>query len=342
MSVIEHFWYRLRPAHLLLIPLSLLFRAAVWARRALYARGILRSERLAVPVVVVGNISVGGTGKTPLVLWLADLLRSEGWRPGIVTRGHGGTQQVQEVTPDSDPARAGDEPVLLARRSGVPVFAGRRRSAAARALLAAHPQCDVVIADDGLQHYALARDIEIAVVDGERRFGNGWLLPAGPLREPVRRLEQVDAIVVNDSGVIGDSGMIDGGLLPKLRTARHQMKLRGASLVNVRDPRRSVPPEAFANGPVHALAGIGHPQRFFEHLRRLGLTVRPQPFPDHHPFTPEDLAFAQDAPLLMTEKDAVKCRAFARETWWYLPIAAQVDPALAALVLDKLKRYHGP
>jgi tetraacyldisaccharide 4'-kinase len=330
MSVIEHFWYRLRPAHLVLIPLSLLFGAAVWVRRRLYARGILRSERLAVPVIVVGNISVGGTGKTPLVLWLAELLRSQGWRPGIVTRGYGGTQRVQEVTPVCDPAGPGDEPVLLALRSGGPVFAGRRRPAAARALLAAHPECNVLIADDGLQHYALARDIEIAVVDGERRFGNGWLLPAGPLREPVRRLEEVDAVVVNGGGV------------PKLRAAQHGMTLHGASLVNVSDPRRAVTPAAFADRPVHALAGIGDPQRFFEHLRRLGLTVRPHPFPDHHAFTPDDLAFARDMPVVMTEKDAVKCRAFARETWWCLPVAAQVDPALAALVLDKLKRRHGP
>jgi tetraacyldisaccharide 4'-kinase len=331
MSVIEHFWYRLRPAHLVLIPLSLLFGAAVWVRRALYARSILRSKRLAVPVIVVGNISVGGTGKTPLVLWLAELLRAQGWRPGIVTRGYGGTQRVQEVTPDSDPASAGDEPLLLARRSSVPVFAGRQRAAAACALLAAHPECDVLIGDDGLQHYALARDIEIAVVDGERRFGNGWLLPAGPLREPVRRLEQVDAVVLNGGGVLTKPGAV-----------QHEMTLHGDSLVNVHDPQRVAVPAAFKDRPVHALAGIGDPQRFFQHLRRLGLTVRPHPFPDHHAFTPDDLAFAQDLPLLMTEKDAVKCRAFARESWWYLPVAAQVDPALATLVLDKLKRRHGP
>ncbi len=331
LSVIEHFWYRLRPAHLVLIPLSLLFGAAVWTRRALYARGILRSERPAVPVVVVGNITVGGTGKTPLVLWLAELVRSQGWRPGIVTRGYGGTQQVQEVTVNSDPVSAGDEPVLLARRSGVPVFAGRRRTAAARALLAAHPECDMLISDDGLQHYALARDIELAVVDGERRFGNGWLLPAGPLREPVRRLHEVDAVVVNG-----------GGVLTKPRVPQHDMTLHGTGLVNVRDPQRAAAPAAFAGGPVHAVAGTGDPQRFFAQLRRLGLTVRGHPFPDHHAFTPDDLAFAQDAPVLMTEKDAVKCRAFARESWWYLPVTAQIDPALAPLVLDKLKRRHGP
>ena len=331
MSVIEHFWYRLRPAHLVLIPLSLLFGAAVRLRRTLYARGILRSEQPGVPVVIVGNISVGGTGKTPLVLWLADLLRSRGWRPGIVTRGYGGTQRVQEVTVGSHPDSAGDEPVLLARRSGVPVFAGQRRAAAARALLAAHPECDVLIGDDGLQHYALGRDVEIAVVDGERRFGNGWLLPAGPLREPVRRLEDVDAVVVSG-----------GGVLSKSRAAQYDMTLHGESFVNLRNPRRVAGPAAFTDRPVHALAGIGYPRRFFEHLGRLGLRVRPHPFPDHHAFTADDLAFAEDTPLLMTEKDAVKCRAFARESWWYLPVVAQVDPALADLVLDKLKRRHGP
>ena len=185
MRVLEHFWYRVRPGHLILYPLSLIFGTVAAVRRTLYRLGWLHSEHLRVPLIVVGNISVGGTGKTPLVIWLADLLRQQGYRPGIVTRGYGGTERLQEVRSDSNPRVAGDEAVLLARRSDVPVFAGRKRFEAARALIAAHPCCDVIISDDGLQHYALGRAIEIVVVDGERAFGNGWLLPAGPLREPV-------------------------------------------------------------------------------------------------------------------------------------------------------------
>ena len=317
MAVIDTFWYRIRPAHLVLYPASLLFGAIVAARRWLHARGMLRSERLPVPVIVVGNISVGGTGKTPLVIWLARTLARHGFKPGIVTRGHGGTTEVQPVAPQADPARAGDEPVLLAQRSGCPVYAGRRRVQAARALLAAHPGCDVLISDDGMQHYAMQRDLEIAVVDGQRQFGNGLLLPAGPLREPPRRLASVDAVVVNG-----------GSLIARVRARQYAMELGGRQLVNLADPHRVETPSAFAGRILHAVAGIGNPGRFFAHLRALGLEVRPQPFPDHFAFTPDDLAFAGDDPVVMTEKDAVKCRAFARPGWWYLPVDAQVDAQL--------------
>jgi tetraacyldisaccharide 4'-kinase len=329
MAIIDTFWYRIRPAHLALYPASLLFGAIVATRRWLHVRGILRSERLPVPVIVVGNISVGGTGKTPLVVWLARLLAQHGFRPGIITRGHGGTTDVQPVAPDSDPAHAGDEPVLLAQRGGCPVWAGRRRVQAARALLAAHPRCDVLISDDGLQHYAMQRDVEIAVVDGQRQFGNGLLLPAGPLREPLRRLGSVDAVVING-----------GNLIARVRARQYAMELLGQRLVNLLDAHRSEPPAAFAGRAVHAVAGIGNPQRFFAHLRALGLVVRPQPFPDHFAFTPEDLAFAGDDPVVMTEKDAVKCRAFARCSYWYLPVDAQVDAQLGADIIQALKALH--
>lgn len=331
MRLSDHFWYRIRPAHLVLIPASLLFGLAVHLRGLLYRRGWLRIERLPVPVVVVGNITAGGTGKTPLVLWLAGWLRAHGWRPGIVTRGYGGSATLQEVTPQSDPARVGDEPLLLARRSQLPVYVGRDRAAAARALLAAHPACDVVITDDGLQHYRLARDIEIAVVDGERRFGNRWLLPAGPLREPVSRLGRVDAIAING-----------GSFLDGVRAPQYSMRLQGATFRSLRDPRLSAPPERFRDVAVHAVAGIGNPQRFFRQLRSLGLDVRPHPFPDHYAFAADDLAFAGDEPVLMTEKDAVKCLGFVRDNYWYLPIDADVDPQLAQRVADLLKSPHGP
>jgi tetraacyldisaccharide 4'-kinase len=326
----DRFWYHIRPAHLVLIPMSLVFRALVRVRAELYRRGVLQVVRVPVPVIVVGNITVGGTGKTPLVLWLSDWLRAHGWRPGIVSRGYGGSGRVQAVTPQSEAAQVGDEPLLLARRLRVPVSIGRQRTAAARALLARHPECNVILSDDGLQHYRLARDVEIAVVDAELRFGNGWLLPAGPLREPVSRLNRVDAVVVNGAGFLG-----------RLRTPQYGMRLAGACFRNLRDPQVSAGPERFRGSMVHAVAGIGNPQRFFRHLRELGLTLRPHPFPDHYAFAAEDLAFAGGDAVLMTEKDAVKCIGFARDNYWYLQVEADVDPQLAQRVLDRMKSSHG-
>ncbi|HTS54078.1 MAG TPA: tetraacyldisaccharide 4'-kinase [Burkholderiales bacterium] len=330
MHVLEYFWYRIRPAHLLLIPLSLLFAAAAAVRRWLYRVGALRRDRMPVPVIVVGNITVGGTGKTPSVLWLVDYLQERGYRPGVVTRGYGGWEKRQEVRPDSIPARAGDEAVLLARRGGVPVFADRDRAQAARALLIAYPGCDVIVSDDGLQHYALAREIEIAVVDAERRFGNGWLLPAGPLREPVGRLASVDAVLVN-----GDS------MLPPGPAPQFLVKLAGESFRNLLNPEVLASAADLRERTAHAVAGIGNPQRFFAQLQQMGLTFRAHPFPDHFAFGADDLAFARDEVVLMTEKDAVKCSAFARENWWYLPVEAEIDPAFGNLIVAKLRSLNG-
>jgi len=330
MRLFEYFWYRIRPVHLVLIPLSLLFAAVAAIRRRAYGLGWLRSERLRVPVIVIGNISVGGTGKTPVVLWLVELLRANGYQPGIITRGYGGSEQLQEIGVDTDPQQAGDEPLLLARRSKVPVFAGRNRPAAARALLGAHPQCNVIVSDDGLQHYALARDIEIAVVDGERKFGNGWLLPAGPLREPVSRLESVHAVVVN-----GDEELAD------VPAPRYSMRMTGAVFRNLRDEEVHATAADFKDRSLHAVAGIGNPGRFFAHLERLSLVFARHRFPDHFAFSADDLAFAGEDTVLMTEKDAVKCVAFAKAGWWYLPVDADIDPALAQMILAKLRTLHG-
>jgi tetraacyldisaccharide 4'-kinase len=328
---IEYFWYRKRPAHLLLVPLSLLFAAASALRRLAYRLKWLPAQRVSVPVVVVGNITVGGTGKTPFVIWLVQMLQRNGYRPGIVTRGYGGSETLQEVLPASDPKEAGDEPVLLSRRTGVPVFASRNRVHAARGLLHAHPDCNVLVSDDGMQHYALGRDVEIAVVDAQRAFGNGFLLPAGPLREPVRRLRTVDAIVQN-----GDSHMRG---LPK---PAFRMRLGGEVFVNVCVPERKASAVQLKGQTLHAVAAIGNPQRFFDELHRFGLQFRPHPFPDHFSFTEDDLAFTGKDTVLMTEKDAVKCAAFARETWWFLPIHAEVDAALGELILRQLSVHHGP
>lgn len=331
MRVLEHFWYRVRPGHVVLYPLSLGFGAAVALRRALYRAGWLSSERLPAPVVVVGNIAVGGTGKTPLVLWLCEFLQRHGHRPGIITRGYGGSERLQRVRPDSDPAQAGDEPLLLARRSGLPVFAARDRVAAARALLAADPACSVIISDDGLQHYRMQRDLELAVVDGERRFGNGWLLPAGPLREPVRRLDEVSAIVINGSDTD----------LPNLRTPQFRMRVTGRSFRNLLRPTVQAVGSDWEAKTLHAVAGIGNPERFFDTLKTLGLTFRAHPFPDHFRYTADDLAFAGEDALLMTEKDAVKCAGFARDNWWFLPVEADVDPGFGDLILAQLRAANG-
>jgi tetraacyldisaccharide 4'-kinase len=317
----ERHWYRLSWLSALLAPLSLVFGAAVGVRRLTYRAGWRRIERLPVPVVVIGNLVAGGTGKTPLVLWLAEALRARGFRPAIVSRGYGGAnEEPREVAIGGDAVRYGDEPLLLAERSGVPVWIGRDRASAARAAIAAHPDRDLVICDDGLQHYALARDFEIAVED-ERGYGNGLLLPAGPLRELPSR--QVDATVINGAPA---------------RSGAFAMRLEPAGFHRVRDPHRTAAADALLGQRLHAVAGIGNPARFFGTLASLGLAFTPHAFPDHHAFAPGDLDFPDCDAVLMTEKDAVKCRAFPRDDLYALRVEARVDERLADLVALRL---HG-
>lgn len=328
MHWLERHWQRVTPLTPLLAPLSALFGTAVALRRALYRRGLLARTTLPVPVIVVGNVNVGGTGKTPLVLWLTQFLADQGLHPGVVSRGYGGKRgTVRAVTPASDAADCGDEPVLIARRApGCPVWIGADRVAAARALLAANPDCNVIISDDGLQHYRLARDVEIAVVDGSRGLGNGRLLPAGPLREPDSRLTEVDMLVVNGAGV---------GF--KARTlAAFAMALKPRDFHSLVNPGHSRSADLFANRSVHAVAGIGNPRRFFDLLERLGVTFAAHPYPDHHAFRPEDIAFPGADFIIMTEKDAVKCHRFADERHWALRVDAEVDPGVGERVLQKL------
>jgi tetraacyldisaccharide 4'-kinase len=329
MSFAERHWYRVSAVSLLLLPVSLVFRVVVALRRRLYRAGVLPSVRLPVPVIVVGNLTVGGTGKTPLVLWLVQALRRHGRTPGIVCRGHGGTASApRAVAPGDDPAAVGDEPALLAERAGCPVWIGADRPAAARALLAANPGCDVIVCDDGLQHYRLQRDVEIAVED-ERGFGNGFMLPAGPLREP--RDRPVDARVINRPGE---------GAAPAPDTAARTftMRLVPSSLVRVADPGAAVALEEIRTKRLHAVAGIGNPERFFGTLARMGLRVTPHPFPDHHRFSPEDLAYPECDYIVMTEKDAVKCRRFRRSDLIALRVDAAPEPALVELIMP---RIHG-
>ena len=249
------------------------------------------------------------------------MLQKHGWKPGIVSRGYGGSAKApMAVTPRSSFGVVGDEPLMLARASGCPVWVGRDRVRAAAGLLAAHPKCDVLILDDGLQHYRLARDIEIAVED-ERGIGNGFMLPAGPLREPASR--RVDAWVVNAEP-------------PGKHSPSFRMELRGDSFLRVAAPRRRVRAVALAGRKLHAVAGIGNPQRFFDHLARLGLASVNHAFPDHHAYAVAELGFRDCEALLMTEKDAVKCEAFAREHWYALQVEADLAPAFGEFILAKL------
>jgi tetraacyldisaccharide 4'-kinase len=320
-------WYGRHPLGLILAPFSWLYCLVVQLRRLSYRKGWLASLRLPVPVVVVGNLTVGGTGKTPAVLKLAELLRARGWNPGIITRGYGGRGPVapRRVSPESEPADVGDEPVLLARRSGCPVVAGPDRFAAGALALSGGDLVDILLADDGLQHYRLARDIEIAVVDGARGLGNGRCLPAGPLREPRGRLTTVDLVLTNG----GD------------RDEGYRMRLVPGAAVNLRDPAVSKPIAEFIGRPVFVVAAIGNPERFFAMLRGLGLQVEGRAYPDHYPFAPSDLAAWPAGPVLMTEKDAVKCAPFACEDHWFLPVDAELDTAFVEAFFRKLEaRTH--
>ncbi|MES2562671.1 MAG: tetraacyldisaccharide 4'-kinase [Pseudomonadota bacterium] len=329
---LERHWQNVTTVGVALYPLSLIFRAIVAARRAAYACGLRRTAPLPVPVIIVGNITVGGAGKTPLVLWLAQFLQQHGMTPAIVSRGYRTPDTApREVTPMSDPVRCGDEPVLLAQRSGAPVWVGVDRVATARALLAAHPHTDVIISDDGLQHYRLQGDIKIAVIDGLRGLGNGLMLPAGPLREPASQLSRVDAVVVN--GGAHGSQTFPGA---------YTMRLEGREFRNVLNPDWIVGPDYFQSKRVRAVAGIGHPPRFFLHLHALGMQFEAAPFPDHHAYDADDLAWPDAQAIVMTEKDAVKCAAFASENYWALPVVAVPDRELGELMLSMLKLKSPP
>lgn len=307
MNAIERAWYHSAWWCWLLWPLSCLFAAATAIRRLAYRRGWLKSTSLPVPVIVVGNISVGGTGKTPFTLWLCRWLQQQGHRPGIISRGYGADiKTARLVLPTDTAADVGDEPLLLAQRSGCPVVVCPDRLAAGKHLLNQH-DCSIIISDDGLQHYRLQRALEIVLIDGFRGFGNGLLLPAGPLREPVSRLQRADLVVANSKA----HPLADGCMQLEVVSAN---SLAG---------QESLPP-----GPVNLLAAIGNPERFVHTARGAGFTVLQQFFyADHHAYTEQELA-QLPTPLLMTEKDAVKCHAFARPGWYQLAVQARPDAAI--------------
>lgn len=319
-------WYGASPWSTALLPLSWLFRGVVALRRWLYRAGLKQTSRAGLPVVVIGNLTVGGTGKTPLTLWLVEALAERGIRAGVASRGYGGDPgpEPRLVARDSDPGIVGDEPLLIARRCGCPVVVHPDRVAAARALAA--EGVELVVADDALQHYRLARDLEIAVVDGRRGFGNGRLLPAGPLREPVSRLDATDFVLINGDGDRAPDGCRD------VAATCFDFSLQPDALRRVATGD-ALPPESWRGREVHAFAAIGHPERFFATLRALGMNVIEHPLDDHATIADADLPVADGFPIIMTEKDAVKFRPRGEVDAWYLAVSALPEPIAADEIL---------
>lgn len=324
------YWYS--DARVPLVPrlLSAVYAGITGLRRSLYEKNVLRGRHCGVPVIVVGNISVGGTGKTPLTIALVHRLQAEGFKPGVASRGYGREEPSQPrwVDRESNPAKVGDEPALIAHHTGVRLRVDRDRVAAANALVKAG--CDVIVCDDGLQHYRLARDVEIEVIDGRRRYGNAQRLPAGPLREPVERAQRCDFRVVNLGGTAAQGGNAGAGFgeWPMRLLADHASPLTGG---------RARPLGTFAGQRVHAVAGIGDPERFFAMLRGFGIAVVPHAFDDHHRYVAEDFDFGSRLPVLMTEKDAVKCTDLARDDYFSVPVRAELPEAFWVALLDKVR-----
>lgn len=315
-------WYRPSLVSLFLRPVSWLYRFIISLRRQAYRNGLFEHLSLSVPVIVVGNISVGGSGKTPFVIWLAQYLQKQGWHPGIISRGYGGKADHYpcSVQHDSLAAEVGDEPLLIHQRTQCPVVVAPDRVAAGQQLLAEN-YCNVIITDDGLQHYRLDRNMEIVIIDAKRGLGNQLCLPAGPLREPLSRLETVDFKIFH-----GESD-----------SQRLTMQLQLQQAVQLKNNNHQKSLTEFAETPVYAVAGIGNPQRFFDQLQQLGLTIIPHAFADHHAYTEADFQFAKAYPILMTEKDAVKCLGFATENMWYVPAEAKLSPSLGPAIDKKLR-----
>jgi len=313
-----NYWYKPSLFCYLLAPFAGLYYLITTIRYLFYKYNIKKVTKFDIPIIIVGNITVGGTGKTPLVIWLAELLHNHGFNPSIVSRGYGGHNTIYpcEVNNASNVAHVGDEALLIKRRTQCPMIVAPNRVKAVQKLLEIS-NCDIVISDDGLQHYALGRDIEIAVIDAERRFGNGFCLPAGPLREPIKRLQRVDFIVENGKS----------------------MQLLTNKLYNIANPNLTKSLCDFKGKTVHAIAGIGNPQRFFNMLRSNDINVIEYPFPDHYTYRSRDLTFNDKLPVLMTEKDAIKCEQFANQKYWCVPVSAEPDKQFVETFLLKLKSW---
>lgn len=322
IKYIQYSWYNKSKITVFLKPLSWLFCSIVLIRKNLYRFKILKSYHLTVPVIIIGNITVGGNGKTPLVIWLADKLKQSGYRPGIISRGYGGQAKKwpQQVRPDSDPIVVGDEAIVISRRTACPMAVGPDRVETGKALIK-HSNCDIIISDDGMQHYRLKRNIEIAVVNAGTKFGNELCLPAGPLREPITRLDSVNFIITN-----GESS-----------DTEYSMLYEGNELYSVHDNTIKTNLSEYENQKVHVIAAIANPERFFSSLKKMNIDVIEHVFIDHFIFKESDLDFEDNFPIIMTEKDAVKCSRFNINNCWYLPINCKISNSLELNILNKLE-----
>ncbi|MBA2655166.1 MAG: tetraacyldisaccharide 4'-kinase [Gammaproteobacteria bacterium] len=328
MKLIVKFWYSKNPFLFLLLPFSYFYQFCFWVHKLSYILGFKKRYSSPVPLIVVGNLTVGGTGKTPFTIALAKLLSEKGYTPGVVSRGYKGKikKHPQIVTAQSDPAVVGDEAVLIFNKTNYPVVVAPQRAAAIKLLLANY-NCDVIISDDGLQHHAINKDIEIVIVDGERKFGNGWCLPAGPLREPLRKLSKVDFIVYNDNSNVH----------------RYSMSLLPQKVYNLVNPTLQKSLSQLPKTPFHVVAAIGHPERFFNTFRNLGYSPTLHSFADHHKFIDKDFDFCDVSEMvIMTEKDAVKCSYLKRSNFWVLPVASEISAHFLKDFLIKLRRLDSP
>ena len=319
-TFIEKVWYSKNIFSLLLSPLSLIYISIIYLRHTLYQLGLISITKINVPTIVIGNIVAGGTGKTPLVIWLAKHFKDKGFLPGIVSRGYGGTylSNIELVKPTSNPLLVGDEPVIIARNTNCPVVVAKKRAKGAKKLVEKY-NCNIILCDDGMQHYSLARDIEIAVIDGQRRFGNNYCFPAGPLREPKSRIFKADLIVSKYNA----------------RTCEHKMDYTYKQLVSLNELSKTIPISDLHGMTVHAIAGINNPDHFFSYLRSHKLELIIHKFPDHYSYTEDDVKFNDNFSVVMTEKDAVKCLNYSSDKHWYIPISAELSKSFAC-DLDKL------
>lgn len=337
-TFIEKVWHSKNIFSVSLLPFSWLYIFFIWIRSLLYAVGLFSEIKINVPVIIVGNIVLGGSGKTPLVIWLSGHFKKKGFSPGVISRGYGGVfkADTEFVKPTSDPLLVGDEPVLIARNTHCPVIVGKKRSQAAKELIEKH-KCNIVISDDGLQHYSLARDIEIVVVDGKDPFGNCYCLPAGPCREPKSKPFYSADFIVNTFKECSDISYSD--LLDQLQLTYNEtgivhqpktiMRYIYRELASVTRPSKTISLSDFKGRTVHAVTGIHNPSYFFSYLRNQKLDLIIHHFPDHHNFTEKDIKFNDDLPVVMTEKDAVKCLKFSDSRHWYIPVKAQLDKSFA-------------
>ena len=337
-TFIEKVWHSKNVFSVLLLPLSWLYISFIQLRSLLYTIGIFSITKINVPVIIVGNIVIGGSGKTPLVIWLSKYFKEKGFTPGIISRGYGGIykSETKFVKPTSDPLLVGDEPVLIARNTNCPVIVGKKRAKAAKELVETH-KCNMIISDDGMQHYSLARDIEIVVIDGERPFGNCYCLPAGPCREPKTKPFFNTNFIVNSYK--GCSEISDSDLIDQLQLTYEEMGLRFQpkiimryiyeELASVITPSKTLSLSDLQDRTVHAVAGIHNPSHFFSYLRKQKLNLIIHQYPDHHIFTEEDIKFNDNLSVVMTEKDAVKCLKFSDSRHWYIPVKAELDELFA-------------